>query len=122
MKAARKLLKDDDDTLGNAAYNLHQCAEKALKGYLVFKQTRINKTHDLELLVKLCIEIEQDFIALKEEVKQLNPYATDSRYPDDYFKIDRTEVEEAILKTTKILNFVKKKIEKTSNPTLKIFS
>ena len=30
LKSAKKLIKDDDDTLDTAAYHTQQCAEKAL--------------------------------------------------------------------------------------------
>jgi len=120
LKAARLLLSDDD-TLPNAAFNTHQCAEKALKGYLVFNRKQIHKTHDLELLLKLCSEINTDFIALKEEVKFLNPYVTDSRYPDDRFSIDHDEANEAIKKATKIIKFINNKMKIPELPILKLF-
>src|SRR5438876_7052251 len=109
LKAARLLLVDED-TLPNSAYNAHQCAEKALKAYLVFNQRQVHKTHDLELLLKLCTEIHSEFINLKEDVKTLNPYVTDSRYLDDRFSIDQAEAEVAVKKAARILNFINKKM------------
>lgn len=101
LKAA-KLLLVDDDTLPNAAYNTHQCAEKGLKGYLVFNHRQVHRTHDLELLLKLCAEIHPEFIMLKEDVKFLNPYVTDSRYPDDRFSIDKEEADMAEKKAARV--------------------
>jgi len=67
LKAARKLTKSCDEAkellLDIAIYHAQQCAEKALKGFLVFKKQCIEKTHDLEFLVKECedLGIQQEF-------------------------------------------------------------
>lgn len=94
LKMARKGLKDDDDTLDCVVYHTHQCAEKALKGYYVFKGKPVDRTHDLEYLLKMCCEIDFDFFSLKNHVQKLNPFAVQSRYPDDRFYVDRQEFEE----------------------------
>ena len=111
LKMAKKGLKDDDDTLDCAVYHVHQCAEKVLKSYFAFKNKTIERTHDLEYLLKICSEIDFDFLALKEDVKKLNPFAVQSRYPDDRFCIDRYEAEEAVKRAKKVFDFVKNKIE-----------
>lgn len=51
LKSAR-MLSADDDTADNALYHTQQCAEKAIKGYLVFRNQPVLKTHDLEILIK----------------------------------------------------------------------
>jgi HEPN domain-containing protein len=120
LKMAKKGMRDDDDTLDCVAYHAHQCVEKSLKAYFVFSGKVIERTHDLEFLLKLCCEEDFDFIALKNEVKKLNPFATQSRYPDDRFSIDRQEAEDAIKMAKKAFDFVLKKIEKP-DPNLKLF-
>ena len=47
----------------------------------------------------------------KEDVKKLNPFAVQSRYPDDRFYIDRDEAEAAVKRAKRIFGFVKDKIE-----------
>jgi len=121
LKSSKKLIRDDDDTLDTAAYHAHQCAEKALKAYFVFLNKQVPKSHDLEFLLKSCIEFDLEFVSLKQEIIDLNPYVTESRYPDDQFVIDREEVEAAIKKATKVLNCVKKKLEATSDQNLRIY-
>jgi HEPN domain-containing protein len=61
LKASKKLIKDDDDTLDCAAYFTQQSAEKAFKAYLIFKQQPIPRTHDLEKLLKDCIKYDGTF-------------------------------------------------------------
>jgi len=111
LKMAKKGLKDDDDTLDCVVYHSHQCAEKALKSYFVFKNKGLERTHDLEYLLKMCSEIDFDFLILKDDVKKLNPFSVQSRYPDDRFYIDREEAEYTIKIAKKIFDFVENKIE-----------
>lgn len=110
LKAAKKLIKDDDETLDLAAYATQQSAEKALKAYLIFKQQPVTKTHDLERLLALCIAHDATFACLRESAEFLSPYATYTRYPDDRFYIDRDEANQAIKHSEMILGFVRKKI------------
>jgi len=120
LKMAKKGLRDDDDTLDCVVYHTHQCAEKALKGYYIFKGKPVDRTHDLEYLLKICSEIDFDFLSLKNYVKKLNPFSVQSRYPDDRFYIDRQEAEDAIKVAKKIFDFVQMKIEKP-DPNMKLF-
>lgn len=120
LKMAKKGLRDDDDTLDCVVYHAHQCAEKALKSYFAFKEKAIERTHDLEYLLKICCEMDQEFLSLKEQVKTLNPFATLSRYPDDRFNINRQEAESAIKIAAKIFNFILIKIEKP-DPNMRFF-
>ena len=123
LKSAKKLIKEDDDTLDSAAYFTQQAAEKALKTYLVFKQKPILKTHDLEKLLIICMADDPSFNQLRKEAELLSPYATYTRYPDDRFNIDREEVVEAIKCAEKIIKFVKTKIELPKNsPQLNLFN
>lgn len=111
LRSAKKLSKDDDDTLDTAAYHTQQCAEKSLKAYLSFKQQPIPRTHDLERLLLLCARHDTSFKILLNDALELLPYATYSRYPDDHFYIDQEEVVESIKKASRIFNCVKSKIE-----------
>ena len=120
LKMAKKGMSDDDDTLDCVAYHTHQCVEKALKGYFISKGEMIEKTHDLEYLLKLCCKEDFDFITLKNEAEKLNPFSTQSRYPDDRFSIDRQEAEAAIKMAKRVLDFVQMKIEKP-DPNMKLF-
>ena len=121
LKMARKGIKDDDETLDGAAYHTHQCMEKALKGYLVCKGASIKRTHDLEWLLELCMVFDINFSKLMTIAENLNPYALYSRYPDDRFSIDRTEVKEAIKNAVIVLSFVKKRIKVALHPNMKLF-
>jgi HEPN domain-containing protein len=44
-----------------ACYHCQQCAEKALKGYLIFKDIEPPRIHDLIKLCQMCIEYDSQF-------------------------------------------------------------
>jgi len=109
LTSARILVKEK--VFRSATYHAQQCVEKALKSYLVFKQQEIRKTHDLVELTQLCAEFDFEFITLLGYAKNIKPYATRGRYPDDFQPPDELDVKEAISQAASVLSFVKKKIE-----------
>ncbi len=119
LKMARKGLVGDDE-LDCVVFHAHQCAEKTLKAYFVFKRLAVERTHDLEFLLKLCREHNAYFSALENDVIRLNPYGMFSRYPDDHFFVKRHEAEEALKIAKKIFEFVCSTID-DSNPTKHLF-
>lgn len=110
LKMAKKGLLNDDETLDFVVYHAHQCVEKYLKGYLIFRGNVVERTHDLDYLLKLCCGYDLEFFALKSDAKKLNPYAVHSRYPDDRFFVDRKVAEDAVATATVMVNFVNKKV------------
>ena len=102
LKAAKKL-SDDNETFDCSVFHTHQCAEKALKAFIVSSHQAVPKTHDLKLLLGYCLEISIEFLLIKEESKSLNSYGQDARYPNDIFYVDQKRVNEAICMAEKIL-------------------
>lgn len=100
--------------MDTAAYHTQQCVEKSLKAYLAFKNQHIPYTHDLQRLLRLCSQYDRTFEIFFNDTLDLLPYATYSRYPDDWFSIDSEEIIKAIKKAKTIFDFVKKKIETLS--------
>lgn len=109
LKASKKL-SDDIETFDCSVFHTHQCAEKALKAFIVLAQKSILKTHDLGVLLDHCIEINNEFMLLEKESKNLDSYGSASRYPNDTFYVDKQTVEEAIDMAEKILITVKNKV------------
>lgn len=92
-------------------FHVQQCAEKALKSYLVLKKGSAKKTHDLVLLVNTCMEIDQSFEELRPFTMELNPYETAGRYPDESFEKPNLErMQELIVQSKFIFDFVTKRI------------
>lgn len=111
LVSSKKLIKGDDSVLDTSIYHTQQCAEKALKGFLSFKQYPLEKTHDIDYLIECCMECDIEFETILDYGDILNPYSTLFRYPGPVLDPEIEDVREAIKMAEKIFNFVKKKIE-----------
>ncbi len=110
IKSADLLLKGQEPLYDVAIYHAQQCAEKSLKSFLAFREKEISKIHNLLILLEECVEIDSRFNEIYEDCIYLNPYATLYRYPEGDLMPERDEVERAIHKAKKVMNFVGIKI------------
>ena len=108
LRGAKILFKENVFDL--CVYHAQQCAEKMLKAYLVFKKQEIRKTHELELLAKLCQEFDSGFGLLTNDAIELAPYCSKFRYPDDILIPEKDETLTVLNRSEKIYKFVKNKI------------
>lgn len=112
LTLARLALKEEL-ALAGVFYHCQQCAEKSLKAYLNFKKQPLYKTHDLEFLSNQCIKLDSEFVLIKIDALDLNPYAWTTRYPDDYYSLPSLDTAKiCIQKAERILEFIKNKIVK----------
>ena|SRR5579863_548838 len=96
-----------------ALFHIQQCAEKALKAYMVFKKNSFTKTHDLGRLIDICMEMDEDFETLRFLAAVLTPYETAGRYPTtDFVRLTIKEIEGIIAQSEFIFNFVIHRINK----------
>ncbi|MCK8825543.1 HEPN domain-containing protein [Fuchsiella alkaliacetigena] len=109
LKSAKGLL--NLDLFDTSVYHAQQCAEKALKAFIIYKTKSFSKTHDLTKLIKVCNDIDNEFYQFKEHAKELTPYAVEYRYPGDHLMPEKEEVEEAIELAEEIFVFTKSKLE-----------
>lgn len=89
-------------------FHAQQAAEKYLKAYLVSKLVIFPKTHDLQSLLNLCIEINISFSEIIQPIIRLSDYSIAPRYPDAFDDLtvgdaikaqkDAIEIKEFILK------------------------
>lgn len=110
LKSAKKLMMGEEIITDTAIYHCQQCGEKSLKAYLSYYNKPLKKTHDLELLVEYCIEIDEEFERIYDIAVELTPFSTLFRYPGEIIEPDKKDVIEAIDKAEKIYNFVIRKI------------
>ena len=95
-------------------FHAQQCAEKALKAYLSFKNKPIIKTHDLIKLVNSCLECDYHFETLRPLAADLTPYETAGRYPEDSFeKPTKEDIEELLEQAEDVFTFVVTNIKTT---------
>ncbi len=119
LKVAKALLVTE--VFGTVAYHCQQAAEKSLKAYLVFKNYKVIKTHDLIMLVDLCCKLDRDFEKLYDDAEQINPFATKFRYPTEFDIPDCEDAKKIIDRTERIVNFVLEKIAEPETDQQDIF-
>lgn len=105
LEAAARLL-DGPVLLDIVAYHCQQSAEKALKAFLFWNDQPFRKTHDLEELLYLCIQIDSSLEDLSEAALVLTPMATEFRYPGDLLEPPLDEAREALHLANKFLEAV----------------
>lgn len=109
--ASAKLLSNEP--FMTALFHIQQCAEKALKAYIVLKKNSFIKTHDLGKLVDISMEIDEDFETLRLLAAVLTPYETAGRYPSsDFIRLSIKEIEILIAQSEFVFNFVMQRINK----------
>jgi len=92
-----------------ACYLSQQCAEKALKGYLFFKDTEPPRTHNLVELCQICMKHDSTFSEIMDACADLTPYGVAVRYPNE-LAVDEVIAKAAIDKAQVIFDFCKGKI------------
>ncbi len=112
LASSKVLLNNIPPILDTSVYHAQQCAEKALKAFLVFKTGLFVKKHDLSFLLGECNILDSDFENISDEADLLAPYDTAYRYPglSSDFEPEYLEAKEAVQFSQKILDFVKRKI------------
>jgi HEPN domain-containing protein len=92
-----------------ACYLSHQCAETALKAYLVFLDIEPPRIHNLVELCNLCVEQDNEFSIIKECCARLTPYGVETRYPNE-LAVDDNIAEQALILAQKAYDFCVSKI------------
>ena len=65
-----------------ATFYSQQCAEKALKAFLVYNNIALPRTGNLKNLYELCQNIDTSFVEVKADCEWLAPYNSKILYPN----------------------------------------
>ncbi|MCL2447277.1 MAG: HEPN domain-containing protein [Oscillospiraceae bacterium] len=95
--------------LANSCYHAQQAGEKALKAYLVQCEQEVPYTHNLGLLCKLCMQLDETFAEIFQASSALTDYATITRYPGGD-AVDEEETELAIQHAGRVFVFTQQRI------------
>ena len=106
LGAACLLKESEAYFLDIVVYHCQQSSEKALKAYLTYYDVIFPKTHDLRVLLGLCISIELEFQQLQDIAENLTSYAVAYRYPGNNIEPEVQEAEQAIKMAEFLLKFV----------------
>jgi HEPN domain-containing protein len=124
LTQAEEEFKDACDLTKAGRYYLslflsQQSAEKALKAFIYLKEEEPIFSHSVAELLKIATSLDQDFKSLAG-AKRLDDYYIPTRYPNGlpgeipaHYYDDRSEAENAIAQSEKIIKLVRGKIEET---------
>jgi HEPN domain-containing protein len=108
LAAATKLIEDIDYSEEIVLFHCQQAIEKALKAFLDARAVTFPKSHDLSMLLSLCIEKDPSFEQIGSIV-ELTQYAVEARY-DEVVEIPEEEVAETVKQTEKAFSFIINKL------------
>ena len=91
-------------------YHCQQSAEKILKAYLIAQSEPLTKTHDLNLLINMCVEYDETFDNYAAVCITLTSYAVLTRYPVGEDAITEHDMKTALKIAFEILEFTKARI------------
>lgn len=104
----RAILKEGSPS--TACFLSQQMTEKLLKGLLVFYKKEFPKLHDLLKLKDLFLDIAPGINQLNSNLKLLNRYYTEARYPGDQEEFSKQDAEEAFEAAMRVKDFVLERV------------
>jgi len=112
LKVVKHMLEVDEPPTDALCFHCQQAIGKYLKAFLTFKDVRVEKIHDMESLLNLCIEQDKDFENLeREKISRLSFFAVEIRYPDEFYVPAVSETKEYFAVALKVKDFVLKKLK-----------
>jgi HEPN domain-containing protein len=94
LKIARREMQAEDAASDAVCFHFQQAAEEVLKAWLVWHDVQYKPTHNIEVLLAACGQLDPEFRRLRH-VEALTPYAVEIRYADDFYMPTADEMREA---------------------------
>jgi HEPN domain-containing protein len=106
--------------LASTCYHCGLAVEKMLKAYLIAKESKLTKTHDLDVLIEKCEKHSPDFSKYRKICEDISVFSI-VRYPPDR-NLTEQKMRKTIENTHEIVNFAMAKLkelgyDKTPQPT-----
>lgn len=105
-----------------ACFHFQQMTEKILKALLIFLKQEFSKVHDLTVLAAKIKPFLPSVDEHKDDLKILNRYYIETRYPGDYPEFTLKEAKEAMEAATRIKEFVLENIKEPRRENQKGFA
>ena len=105
-------LMENEDLFEPCAFHCQQCAEKALKAYVLYQDHRLLDGHNLTWLCKQTIRINESFKEWLDESSALNRFYIETRYPTDVQDhIDKKTILKSYKMAKNLFHFVAKALK-----------
>ena len=108
--SAAALLETRKGAAETVCFLSQQMAEKCLKAFLVARNREFPKIHQLDLLLALCMAVNQEIEQFRTEALALNDYYIETRYPGDFPEFTWLDAEKAFQDASKIKEFVNSRL------------
>ncbi len=96
----------------DACFHAQQCAEKALKALLLYREIAFPKTHTIEVLLDLLKTQGVSIPNGVDEAFELSEYAVQTRYPGEWEPVTKAEARRAIEQAGLVLAWVEAQLER----------
>jgi len=105
-RSAKILLKSEFPVTDTACFHCQQAVEKLLKAYLVYKEEKFAKVHNVSYLLDLCSDLDNSFEEIRENIEELAPFAVEVRYPGSCIDIPLNEANAIFKSVLKCRQFI----------------
>jgi len=95
--------------IDTACFHCQQCAEKYLKAYLTEHEIDFPRQHDLIRLLGLCLNLDESFETIRDDLRRLEHYGVVIRYPGLTVPLEMAH--EAYKNASRVREFVRKKLK-----------
>jgi HEPN domain-containing protein len=113
------LLQKGEAYFDFACFHSQQCAEKAVKAFLVWHNIPFRKIHDLVSLGALCLPIDSTLEETLRTTAVLSRYAVDARYPgEDGEEYTKEQTQKALIMAELVLKEIVKRLPSETDPKL----
>lgn len=106
LRSAEVLTTSKTPLHEEACFHCQQAAEKSLKAFLVLREVDFQWTHQIELLIDLCAEVDAAFSSLHPTADRLTAYAVRFRYPGHGSVVTGGQVRVALEAAREVYGFV----------------
>ncbi len=104
-------LFENNRSLENVSFHVHQAVEKYLKGFLIYHGWKLEKIHDIVKLLKEAIKFDDSFKEYLEFARFVTDFYFESRYPVGCdFEYTKEEMQEVIERSNKLIALIKEKV------------
>jgi HEPN domain-containing protein len=102
-KQAVEILLNHGGSISVASYLIQQMLEKYMKGFLLSKQWKLKRTHDLEELLDKMVDYDHSFEEFRELSQEATAFYFFERYPFFGGEPSRVEVERIYNKSLELV-------------------
>jgi HEPN domain-containing protein len=106
-KKAVDILLKHGGSISVSSYLVQQMLEKYMKGFLLSKNWRLKRTHDLEELLDKMVEYDLSFEEFRELSQEATAFYFFERYPFFGSELSREEVERIYNKSLELIRKIK---------------